>query len=164
LILQRTTSLGYKKIRIKEPLVLGISKPSGNYSVFMKEPTSFYSSKVPRNHENFNWQVSSGGGGGFMKWEQTTGNIYLYIYIRYEKPTKNQCCLKEPPNTGLNVAIFNRVNVKFGLGDPDIGMVYLKFGQQPKILGNLLPWYHCRCFFTQGGNVDQHSYFSLLKY
>jgi hypothetical protein len=35
------------------------------------------------------------------------------------------------------VAIFNRVNVKFGLGDNDIGMVYLKFGQQPKILGNL---------------------------
>jgi hypothetical protein len=81
LILQRTTSLGYfKKIRIKEPLVLGISKPSGNYSVFMKEPTSFYSSRVPRYHENFNWQVSSGGGGGFMKWEQTTGNIPIYIF------------------------------------------------------------------------------------
>jgi hypothetical protein len=42
LILQRTTSLGYfKKIRIKEPLVLGISKPSGNYSVFMKKPPVF---------------------------------------------------------------------------------------------------------------------------
>jgi hypothetical protein len=69
-----------EEIRIKEPLVLGISKPWGNYSVFMKEPTSFYSSRVPRYHENFNWQVSSGSGGGFMKWEQTTGNIYLYIF------------------------------------------------------------------------------------
>ncbi len=122
MILQRTTSLGYFKT-LRE--LFG----------FHERTTSFYSSRVGRYHENFTWQVSSGGGGGFMKWEQTAGNIPIYSV---RKPTKNQCCLKEPPNTGLNVAIFEGVNVRFGLGDPDIlGMVYLKFGQQPNCFGNL---------------------------
>jgi len=30
-----------------------------------------------------------------------------------------------------------------------------------KNFGEFIPWHHCRCFFTQGGNVDQHSYLSF---
>jgi len=46
---------------------------------FHEKTTGFYSSRVPRYHENFIWQVSSVGGGGFMKWEQTAGNVPIHL-------------------------------------------------------------------------------------
>ncbi len=125
---QRTTNLGYfKKIKIKEPLVLGSSKPSGNYSIFMKEPPGTMKILFGRSV----LRVAA----GFMKWEQTP--LVIYLCIGHENRQRTNVAWKNRPTRASMWQIFDRVNVRFGLGDPDIWTVYLKFGQQPNFLGNV---------------------------